>query len=851
MIRKTLSLMMLLAFFFVPTVSNSQVIKATGNVLEPSSQLIMINREVAPKSIQITNTNETEGTWIHVQIFRSQANGTATEFDVLCDEVDFVDFLTPNDTHTWEFDFGEDDTFNMGENGAQSGNILNILPGGGAPFHHLIIITPVISQTDLTAKSFQHLIGKFYHESSSQVNAMGRDAVDNISGEVLADNIPIDGITNGFILIQPDEVLINLAADTGDGDSEVKFIGISFKDSFGPSGLLGYSAQPSSAKLTSFLFDHKEDPTSCGEFTWECNFIFGINDDFPKQNEGSGFSELVDGRVCDGTNIDPDPGSFGNESGFLKMFVSDIEDFGNVLLYLRTHGNGDSFWSIAKRDGEVQENTIKSPIGNTTTLSSQLIYNYSTTDCGGPGCDTSGNADTTALQITNENAEEGTWVHVQIFRSFDPDNPVVQDGDEVICDERDFVDFLTPNDTHVYELTVPNFTKNTGESAGTAGDATTIDVTGTVGFVVITPVVSESDLTAISFPHLFGTTYLDDVGGDNAYPAIGRDAIDLVTGERLTTGIPLNGVNNGFKIVQPEQLFVNVLENSPDMTPEQEVELIGIVFGDNYSEAGLLGYSAVPGSADWTSFIYDFKEDPTSCGNREINCYTTIGINETFDQNNFLLSQDDFLCAGTITPIHPAVTNAKVFGWLRIFVNGLDENENLFGIYHNERGALGSGEHLHVIGERVFGATEPEAEDCSVAGDEDGDGFADCLDPDCETDPSCENGDQCADGEDNDGDGNSDCADAGCDGATGPNGETCEAGVELTCDDGQDNDGDTFSDCDDPDCAVATNCIDEQVNSGGGGGCSVATTDNPSILNFLLPMIAVGLFVGVRRRAKN
>ena len=159
-------------------------------------------------------------------------------------------------------------------------------------------------------------------------------------------------------------------------------------------------------------------------------------------------------------------------------------------------------------------------------------------------------------------------------------------------------------------------------------------------------------------------------------------------------------------------------------------------------------------------------------------------------------------------------------------------------------------EHMFVKGERVFGATEPDPEDCSVAGDEDGDGFADCLDPDCEADPSCENGDQCSDGEDNDGDGNADCADAGCDGATGPNGETCETGVELTCDDGQDNDGDTFSDCDDPDCAVATNCIDEQVNSGGGGGCSVASAANTSMLNFLLPMIVVGLVVGIRRKRK-
>ena len=195
---------------------------------------------------------------------------------------------------------------------------------------------------------------------------------------------------------------------------------------------------------------------------------------------------------------------------------------------------------------------------------------------------------------------------------------------------------------------------------------------------------------------------------------------------------------------------------------------------------------------------------------------------------------------------------------------------------------------MYTRGDNNLPGPGPAAENCAVAGDEDGDGAADCADPDCDgqvgpngenceateascadgqdndgdgavdgadTDcdgsedcPSCEAGDQCADGEDNDGDGNSDCADGGCDGATGPNGETCEAGVELTCNDNQDNDGDGTTDCDDPDCAIATNCIEGE--GGGGGGCTVVSgvTASTAVVNFLLPLLAVGFAFMVRRR---
>jgi hypothetical protein len=77
--------------------------------------------------------------------------------------------------------------------------------------------------------------------------------------------------------------------------------------------------------------------------------------------------------------------------------------------------------------------------------------------------------------------------------------------------------------------------------------------------------------------------------------------------------------------------------------------------------------------------------------------------------------------------------------------------------------------------------------------DNDGDNLYDTNDPDCAPEI-------CDDGVDNNGDGLIDCADPTCDGQTGPNGETCEFGTELTCNDTWDNDADGAADCADSDC---------------------------------------------------
>jgi len=54
----------------------------------------------------------------------------------------------------------------------------------------------------------------------------------------------------------------------------------------------------------------------------------------------------------------------------------------------------------------------------------------------------------TFIQVTNEDDNEGHWVHVQIFNV--PD----------LCAEFNFFDFYTPLDSHIYDMA--NLTANNG-----------------------------------------------------------------------------------------------------------------------------------------------------------------------------------------------------------------------------------------------------------------------------------------------------------------------------------------------------------------------------------------------------
>ena len=116
-------------------------------------------------------------------------------------------------------------------------------------------------------------------------------------------------------------------------------------------------------------------------------------------------------------------------------------------------------------------------------------------------------------------------------------------------------------------------------------------------------------------------------------------------------------------------------------------------------------------------------------------------------------------------------------------------------------------------------------EDCTDGIDNDGDGYVDCIDFDCEefcADFEAEgsaDASECSDGEDNDGDGRTDCEQNTC--WRNWDATTCVEETEDECSDGIDNDDDgNGADCDDPDCGFSLAC--------GGSGTPEATNETCS-----------------------
>ena len=115
----------------------------------------------------------------------------------------------------------------------------------------------------------------------------------------------------------------------------------------------------------------------------------------------------------------------------------------------------------------------------------------------------------------------------------------------------------------------------------------------------------------------------------------------------------------------------------------------------------------------------------------------------------------------------------------------------------------------------TVGGSEESETDCDDGIDNDGDGYLDCADWDCDYDPACggEGGSDdsetdCDDGIDNDSDGYLDCEDWDCDYDPACGGEGGSEESETVCDDGIDNDSDGYLDCEDWDCDDDPACAD-------------------------------------------
>ncbi|MGI9534289.1 MAG: hypothetical protein ACR2NW_05020, partial [Thermodesulfobacteriota bacterium] len=258
----------------------------------------------------------------------------------------------------------------------------------------------------------------------------------------------------------------------------------------------------------------------------------------------------------------------------------------------------------------VQAQPPLNPVGVTSRPSSQLIIPFLDPNA----------SPAHGIQVTNTSTSESISIHVQAIRS----QGDVATG--VRCEDRDFTDTLTPLDTHAYDL--DNLIRNID------GISTGIGLGGFEGFLVRTPIVSELDLTALSFQNLIGTSYMDlGADGSIAIEAMGRDAINLATGAILPNGTVLDGTTNGFVILQPEEItFDTALDPSDDRSA-----LVSIGIVDTYLPGPAPGYVTEGANYTLRYFFYDVDETINSCSTRDIFCYDHRNINDEFP--NFLIGK--------------------------------------------------------------------------------------------------------------------------------------------------------------------------------------------------------------------
>ena len=291
------------------------------------------------------------------------------------------------------------------------------------------------------------------------------------------------------------------------------------------------------------------------------------------------------------------------------------------------------------------------PVGKTEEQASQLIFWYDQT------FDDFGRF--SFIQVTNA-GNVGVDIHVQIFAS----------DDSVTCREFDFDDFLTANDTNIYDLfNLPAF-----------------DITDTKGFVVITPINNTFDRDAISFQNLFGNSIIFDLAFGTQYSlnAQGRDAVSFTTGGVTPDGTVLDGLANGYVLIQPDVLKFNFAGVAGFLNL---ADIVSIAFVDIYGDDG---YKADDGFATLTPLMFDTEERPFSCDVIPQDCFFDYGLNEIIGAANPLVNGGAVLCPDTF-----------IFeGWVKMSV-GLGEGVNELGVVgftidNDVFGGFGGADWMHV-----------------------------------------------------------------------------------------------------------------------------------------------------------
>lgn len=318
---------MALLFGFVVKPAFSQVFDSVGKTEEQSSQLVFwydnvndiigqleLDRETF---IQVTNASS-DPVAVHVQILFSH-NGVDPfnpADDVICAEFDFDDFYTPFDTHVYDL------TFIIKNDPTNPINVGDVFNTKG-----FVVITPINNAAERKAISHQHLFGTSYIFDNGAgteyiLSAMGRDAVSFTlipPGFPVPDGTILDGVDSGYVVLQPDVLKFNFA---GFPDLFFEFsdvVSIAFRDNYNGS-FGGYTAEPSSATWTGFIFDEFENQVSGCNAVQNCFFDFGLNEVYRTANIflSGGFDRLL----C--------PNNFF-EAGWVKIDVAPLTDFDNEI----------------------------------------------------------------------------------------------------------------------------------------------------------------------------------------------------------------------------------------------------------------------------------------------------------------------------------------------------------------------------------------------------------------------------------------------------------------------------------------------------------------------------------------
>ena len=256
------------------------------------------------------------------------------------------------------------------------------------------------------------------------------------------------------------------------------------------------------------------------------------------------------------------------------------------------------------------------PNGVTDRVATQVLFPYDqdTTSTGGDGQTNDRN---TWVQVTNTSTTEQVWIHVQILRSSSPTN---------LCEESDFVDLLTPRDTHVYNMQTIR-RNQAGAAILGANPGVDAAVADTKGFVFITPIIGQNDRRAISFQNLIGSVVIFDNERDFGYRvnALGRDAINLASGAILPDGQVLDGAATGLRTIIPSQFSFEIAADDDFDLVSADVVIIS--FDDSFNPGPLTGYEPVPGTSAIDPFIVGLDEDFISCNDFALGCYADLGIN--------------------------------------------------------------------------------------------------------------------------------------------------------------------------------------------------------------------------------